>query len=72
MGKDTGPKVDAELSAWGSPGMRDIWLTGRWGRFANKSVSDCPCPPQPSLGPSNIQRRTESQVTLGLELEGGD
>ena len=28
--------VDAELSAWGSPGMRDILHTWPWGNFANR------------------------------------
>lgn len=51
--------------------MRDIVLSWPWGIFANRSVSDCPCPCQPSLGPGSVWRRTESQLTLGLVLKVG-
>ena len=63
--------MGAEPSAWGSPGMRDIVLSWPWGIFANRSVSDCPCPCQPSLGAGSVWRRTESQLTLGLVLKVG-
>ena len=65
MEKDTGPKVDAELSAWGSPGVRDVLLTWSWGNFANNSVCLTVMPTSAQPGPWECPEEDREASNLG-------